>query len=540
MPTQISIHDLTLSYGDRLIFDAVSCAVAPGERAGVVGENGSGKSTLLRLLAGREQPDDGTVTVTADGGVGHLAQDAPLSPRLTVRQAVDAALADLRAIEARLRELEPQLAAGDADRLAEYGDLATVFELRGGYQADARVDRALHGLGIAGLDRDRRLGELSGGEQARLHLAAVLAAGSEVLLLDEPTNHLDDAALGWLEEHLRGRGGTTVVVSHDRLFLERVATVLVEVDADRRTLARHGVGYAGYLAERAAARHRWAQAHREWRDEVDRLRAAAATTARRVAPGRAATDNNKLAYDRAGGRVQQSLASRVRNAEQRLHRLESDPVPAPPEALRFTPPPATAGAGVALDAVDVRVRGRLGPVSLTLRAGERLLVTGANGAGKSTLLQVLAGDLEPDAGWVTRHAPIGHLPQEVTAERPTRTLLAAFAHGRPGPPGEHRAALLALGLFPPELLDVPTGKLSTGQRQRLGLARLFTTAAGLLLLDEPTNHLSPGLVEELEDALAGYPGAVVVVSHDRRLRARWRGEIRTMAAGVLHPAPVTV
>ncbi|TDC73354.1 ABC-F family ATP-binding cassette domain-containing protein, partial [Micromonospora sp. KC606] len=330
MPTQISVHDLTVARGDRLLFDAVTCALAPGERAGVVGENGSGKSTLLRLLAGLDTPDDGSVTVIADGGVGHLAQNAPLSPHHTVGQAVDAALADLRATQARLRALEPLLATGDPRLLAEYGDLATAFELRGGYDADARVERTLHGLGLAGLDRDRRLGELSGGEQARLRLASVLAANTEVLLLDEPTNHLDDTALGWLEEHLRSRRGTTVVVSHDRVFLERVATVLIEADADRRTLTRHGGGYAGYLAERAAARQRWAQAHQQWRAEVDRLRFAAATTARQVAPGRASTDGNKMAYDRAGGRVQQSLASRVRNAEQRLRRLEAAPVPPPP------------------------------------------------------------------------------------------------------------------------------------------------------------------------------------------------------------------
>src|SRR5690606_31778001 len=154
----------------------------------------------------------------------------------------DAALADLRAIEARLRELEQRLAAGneadfEAD-LIEYGNLATVFELRGGYDADARVERAMHGLGLATVDRARPLGGLSGGEQARVHLASVLAANSEVLLLDEPPNHLDDAALTWLEDHLRARRGTTVVVSHDRVFLERVATSLVEVDADRRTLVR--------------------------------------------------------------------------------------------------------------------------------------------------------------------------------------------------------------------------------------------------------------------------------------------------------------
>ncbi|MEJ3747938.1 ABC-F family ATP-binding cassette domain-containing protein [Actinomycetes bacterium KLBMP 9797] len=523
MPTQISLHSVTKSYGERRLFDAVTAAIPPGARVGIVGENGSGKSTLLRMLAGRERPDDGEVVVAAGGGVGYLAQDAPLPPHLRVQEAIDEALADLRAVEARLRELEPQLA--DPRHLAEYGDLTTVFELRGGYDADARVERALRGLGLVDVDRDRRLGDLSGGEQARLHLASVLAAAPEVLLLDEPTNHLDDAALTWLEDHLRGRRGTTVAVSHDRVFLERVATTLIEVDADRRVLTRYGGGYAGYLAEKAAARQRWAQAHERWQAEIDHLREAIATTARQVAPGRPMKDKNKMAYGRYANRVAQSVASRVRNAEQRLARLRDRPVPPPPEPLRFTPTlTASRTAGAALDAVEVAVTGRLRPTSLTLEAGERLLVTGANGAGKTTLVRVLAGDLEPDGGFVTRHGQVGYLPQEVTADRPREALLAAFARGRPGPADARLAELMALGLFTPDQVGVPVGALSTGQRQRLALARLVSRPVDVLLLDEPTNHLSLALVEELEAALDAYPGAVVVVSHDRRLRDRWRGD----------------
>ncbi|MFY1673355.1 ABC-F family ATP-binding cassette domain-containing protein [Plantactinospora sp. WMMB334] len=572
MPTQLSLHAVTKRYADRTVLDAVSCALAADERTAIVGENGSGKSTLLRLLAGRERPDEGRVTVVTTGGLGYLGQDAPLPGHLTVRQAIDEALAELRRIEARLRELEPRLGGGDERLLTEYGDLSTVFELRGGYDADARVERTLHALGVAGIDRSRRLGELSGGEQARLHLAAVLAAGPEVLLLDEPTNHLDDDSLTWLEEHLRGRRGSTVVVSHDRVFLDRVADTLVEVDGDRHTLVRYGDGYPGFLAARAAARQRRVQAHLDWQAEVARLREAVATTARQVAPGREMKDRNKAAYDRNGGRVQQSVASRVRNAGQRLRRLAERPVPAPPEPLRFTPPLAGAGgfapppvaggsasppvaggfappvAGgradgsgrVLLAADGVAVDGRLRRTTLVLRDGERLLVSGANGAGKSTLLRVLAGDLAPESGRVVRRGRVGYLPQEVGVERAGETLLAAFGRDRPGPVEEHVERLVALGLFDRAQFGVPVGELSTGQRRRLALARLVDTPADVLLLDEPTNHLSPGLVEELEAALAVYPGAVVAVSHDRRLRGRWRGERRTMTAGILDPAPVGV
>lgn len=524
MPTQISVRSVTKAFDGRVVLDDVTCSLPVGECVGIIGENGSGKSTLLRLLAGVEACDEGEVVVRADGGVGHLAQSERLPPENTVQDVIDRALGDLRAVEQRMRGLEAAMADGDESVLTEYGELSTAFELRGGYEADARVERALHGLGLGLLERGRGVGSLSGGEQVRLRLAAVLAAGPEVLLLDEPTNHLDESALHWLEEHLRGRRGTTVAVSHDRMFLDRVTTTLLEVDADHRTVVRYGNGYAGYLTEKAAARERWAQSHAQWEADVAGLREAAATTARRVAPGRAMKDGNKMAYDRAAGRVQQSLASRVRQAEERLRRLLERPVPPPPDPLRFTPAMRAGQVrGCALASAGVGVEGRLDRIDLTLDAGEKLLITGPNGAGKSTLLDVLAGRLAPDTGTVTRQGRVGHLPQEPEPGRPGETLLAAFARGRPGPADEHRELLLSLGLFDAEQLSVQVRGLSTGQRQRLALARLVTRPWDVLLLDEPTNHLSPALVEELEAALLGFPGALVVVSHDRLLRERWEG-----------------
>ncbi|TLF81080.1 ABC-F family ATP-binding cassette domain-containing protein [Nocardia cyriacigeorgica] len=524
MPTQITALAVTKSFHGRVVLDEISCSLGAGERTGIIGENGSGKSTLLRLFAGVERPDRGEIVVRSEGGVGYLAQDEHLPPHLTVQQVVDRAMSELRAIERRMRALEAAMADGDDAAMTEYGELMTVFELRGGYDADARLEQALHGLGLGLVPRSRTVGGLSGGEHVRLRLAAVLAAAPEVLLLDEPTNHLDDDALTWLEDHLRTRRGTTVTVSHDRVFLDRVATSLLEVDADRRRVIRHGNGYSGFLAEKAAARQRWEQSYVQWQTDIARQRETVATTARQVAPGRAMRDNNKMAYDRAGGRVQQSLASRVRNAEERLRRLLDDPVPPPPQPLRFTPTLAGGRVrGAVLEATDVTVAGRLGRTDLTLASGDRLLITGPNGAGKSTLLRVLAGDLAPDTGTVVRRGRIGYLAQQPPAAKPGETLLAAFARGR-GEPDRQAERLLSLGLFDRAQLTARVAELSTGQRQRLALARLVSEPTDALLLDEPTNHLSPGLIEELEAALADYPGALVIVSHDRRLRQRWRGE----------------
>ncbi|MER7762354.1 ABC-F family ATP-binding cassette domain-containing protein [Streptomyces sp. NPDC097619] len=546
MTAQLTATDLTKSYGGRPVLDSVTLSVRPGERLGIVGENGSGKTTLLRLLAGAERPDHGEVFRHAEGGTGHLAQEEDLPPGLTVHALIERALAPPRALEARLRALEAGMASGDtsATTLTDYADALTAFELRDGYGAEARLERALHGLGLPALPRETPVDRLSGGRTVRLRLAALLAADPELLLLDEPTNHLDDAALTWLEEYLRHRRGTTVVVSHDRLFLERVATSLLEVDGDLHRTARHGDGYAGYLAARETERRRRAEAHAAWRTETDRWRGAAAGTARRVAPGRARKDGDKMAYDRAAGRVQQSLASRVRAAEERLARLLAHPVPAPPEPLRFTTIPRTATPAPAADGpgertplltvTGVALHGRLAPVDLSLAAGDRLLVTGPNGAGKSTLLHLLAGALAPDRGAVHRSGRTGLLAQHAAPAPTAGTLLEAFARGRTGTPQDHAEDLLALGLFHPTVLTAPVRSLSSGQRQRLALARLVTAPADVLLLDEPTNHLSPALSEELARALADFPGAVALVSHDRSLRSRWTGPRLALAA----PEPV--
>ncbi|MFD4430920.1 ABC-F family ATP-binding cassette domain-containing protein [Nocardia sp. NPDC058497] len=483
MTTQLSLRGVSKSYADRPVLDTVTATIRPGERVGIVGENGSGKSTLLRILAGLDRADTGSVTVSADGGLGHLAQTLAGD---TVGAVIELALAELRDLERGMH------AAAEAQDMDRYGELLTRFEARDGYTADARVDASLHGLGLAGLDRDRSLDSLSGGERARLGLACLLAASPEVLLLDEPTNHLDENALTWLENRLRTHHGTVVLVSHDRIFLDRVVTAIIEV-ADGG-LTRFGGGYTGYLAEKAAARVRWEQAYAQWRGEIGRLEEFATTTAQQVAHGRAMSDNNKMAYDRNAGRVQSSVASRVRQTAERLRRLRADPVPCPPEPLRFRGRFAAVGSDTEF---------AIGPVTLGPRG--RLLIHGPNGAGKSTLL---------DAIHASARGRVGYLRQEDRFD-PDRSVTETYGFGR--------AALVATGLFAPELLDRPVGTLSEGQRRRLSLARVLAGDHDLLLLDEPTNHLSLTLVDEVEQALHDYRGAVVVVSHDRALRRRFRG-----------------
>nr|BFE81476.1 hypothetical protein GCM10020093_040770 [Planobispora longispora] len=345
--------------------------------------------------------------------MGHLGQTLALPPHSTVQDVVDHALHDLRDLERRLREAEASLGDASAEGLAAYGDLLTAYEARGGYEADARVDAAMHDLGLARIGRERTLGSLSGGEQSRLALACVLAAEPELLLLDEPTNHLDEQSVSWLEDRLRAYRGVVVAVTHDRAFLERTATAIFEVDL--RTVTRYGDGWDGYLTAKAAARRRREQEYQDWLAEIARQTELAETGARRLAASARSDDRPRTSGHRRSHEA--GLSGQVRNARERLRRLTENPVPRPPDPLRFTariggtaasdasvargaagglcPEP---GAGLVAAMDDVRVGDRLHVESLGLAPGERVLVTGPNGAGKTTLLRVLAGELIPERG----------------------------------------------------------------------------------------------------------------------------------------------
>lgn len=531
---QLTLTDITKRYSERIVLDRASLTIRPGETVGIVGDNGSGKSTLLRLIAGQETPDNGEITVHMPGGVGYLPQALDLPDAATVADAIDTALADIRTLEARLRALETELAATESTGpvLDEYAEVVQRFEARGGYDADRRVDIALAGLGLPGLDRERTLGTLSGGERSRLALAATLAAAPHLLLLDEPTNDLDDQAVEWLERHLLAHRGTVVVVTHDRVFLERLTTTIVEVDAG--ALARYGDGYAGYLAAKAAERRRREAEFQRWRTELARSRALAESNVVRLdaIPRKLPLAVFAAGPFRARGR-DHGARSRIRNAKERVARLTENPVAAPPDPLRFTAQWDRGGdvEGPVATLAGVEVGDRLGVDELAIRAGERVLITGANGAGKTTLLRVLAGEQEVGAGAVEVGGTVGHLRQQQTPWPLDWTALQAYAAGRFVDAEDAAAELLGTGLFHPGELSRRIGDLSYGQRRRVDLARLVADPVDLLLLDEPTNHLAPALVEELEAALDGYPGALVLVTHDRGLRSRFRGTHLELAAG---------
>ncbi|MFI7424012.1 ABC-F family ATP-binding cassette domain-containing protein [Nonomuraea sp. NPDC049684] len=534
-------HDLVRTLGTRRVLDGLSLTAAPGRRIGLIGENGAGKSTLLRLLAGVDEPDSGTVVRPAD--LGFLHQELPFAAGDTLADVLDDALREARTDLAELDRLTRELAGSpdDAALLEAYGARLDQAQQRESWDADRRAEIVLDRLGLGGVPGTRALGSLSGGQRGRLALAALLIRRPAALLLDEPTNHLDDDAAVFVEEELRGMTGVVVVASHDRAFLDAVCTDLLDLDPAVDGPVRYGGGYSAYLTGKRAERARWERRHAAEQEELDELRRAVAVTARRVAQDGLRRDNEKMGYGHRAGRVQQQISRRVREAARRLAELERDQVPAPPPPLRLRPRltatlPAPAGpeehhgdaagpdSGPLLSARDLRVAGRLALDRLDLREGDRLLVTGPNGAGKSTLLAVLSGDLEP-AGPVRRRPGLtaGLLTQDTTFEHPGRTVRETYEQAL-GPERAEAVPLRSLGLIRARDANLRVGELSAGQRRRLALALLIADPPDVLLLDEPTNHLSPGLADELEAAMAADgPGAVVVASHDRWLRARWRG-----------------
>lgn len=526
MTEHLKLSGVSHGYGDRQLLAAITLVITAGEHVAIVGENGAGKSTLLRIMAGIETPDEGSVA--SEGRVGYLAQTHGLPEDFTVGAAIDASLASLRAIEAELDRLEAGLADAEDDDLETYGRLQTEYQLREGYAAESRVEAALDRLGLGGLDRHRTLGSLSGGEQERVALACVLADPADILLLDEPTNHLDARGTAWLEDRLAAHRGTVVVVSHDRVLLRKVASTIIEVDAERLAVTRYGNGYDGYLREKAAERQRWVQEYHQWIDAMDAEQRQADTVAGKMGYARK-RDGDKMGFDFKAGTWQKAATSKVRNAQERLRRLEARPVDRPPVPLRLNadlavdqeaaPAPGLDEPTAVLSARGVSVPGRLRPTEFEAWTGDKILITGPNGAGKSTLLSVLAGTLEPAEGSVDRPARVGYLQQELELpERPSLRLLPAFVAGLGGNIDEHAEALLRLGLFRASEFHVPVGSLSAGQQRRLALARLLLGGYGTLIVDEPTNHLAPVLVEQLEEALADFTGTLVMVSHDRALR----------------------
>jgi len=528
---------ISQSYGDRRVLTDVSLTIAPGTRLGLIGENGVGKSTLLRILAGAELPDSGTITRPHRTGI--LWQEVRADPTSTLASLIEAALADVRSIERSLEATAMNLAANDTESAAAYERALDQAERADIWTIDARRDELLDGLGVGNIPLERRLSEVSGGQRSRFALAALLLQRPDALLLDEPTNHLDDAAAAFLERQLVAWRGPVAFASHDRAFLDGVATSLLDLDPSRSGTTVFGGNYSAYLAAKADERARWEKQFSDEQDELKTLKFSVDVTARGIAWSGKVRDNDKFAKAFKGGALDRQISRRIKNASGRLDELTENQVRKPPAILSFAGIPTGSHAlgeetGVLLQATDARIGDRLNVSAFRVEPQSRILITGHNGAGKSTLLTALAGGLALDGGAIVRRKGlrVGLLEQDVRFVDPSASPRRIYEQQV----GEKRAEsvpLTGLGLIAPRDADRPVGRLSIGQQRRLALALILARPPHVFLLDEPTNHLSLSLATELEEALGGYPGAVVVASHDRWLRSRWAGERVELREGSL-------
>lgn len=537
----LTVRTITKTYNALTVLDAVSFALEPGEHVGLVGANGAGKSTLMRIITGEETADVGEAQLATGLDMGYLPQTLPDIAGRTIDDLLADALGGLRSIEAHMRSLEAAMAATSGAALdallEEYGQFASQFQDRGGYEMEARMDAILAGLRLDYLSRTRDLGTLSGGERARVGLALLLLRAPDVLLLDEPTSHLDATSLAWLEDYLATYAGAALIISHDRQFLNRSVNRIFELDEYTHTLRRYEGDYDAYQRAKVAERAAWEESFARQQDEIKDLRKRIRESARQVAHNRKPKDNDKLVYNGKGERVADAVSRNVRAAEEQLRRIEADPIPKPPRLMHFQPKfraeALRANAVVRMEHVSKRYGERqvLHDVDLTLLPDARVALVGPNGAGKTTLLRILLGLESPDSGSV-RLAPgarIGYLPQEPEVGASGRTVFEAYRDGLEGYESNLVAGILGNGLFRLEDLTRNVGQLSPGQKRKLELARLLALGPNVLLLDEPSNYVSLDVLEAFEAAVLTFPGPVLLISHDRWLLNRFGGAIWELA-----------
>lgn len=534
MTATLVAKGLSGGYAARTLFDSLDLTVAPGDVIGVVGVNGAGKSTLLRLLAGVDEPLAGTVSLApTDAFVGWLPQEHERIAGETVAgyiarrtgsaeatEAMDAAAAALG---------DPDAGDAAADR---YSTALDRWLAAGAADLEDRIPAVLADLGLEtgadddGVGPDSLMTALSGGQAARVGLAALLLSRFDIVLLDEPTNDLDLDGLDRLEGFVRGLRGGVVLVSHDREFLARSVTSVLELDLAQSSNRLFGGGYDSFLEEREIARQHKRDAYDDYAatkaDLVSRARTQREWSSQGVRNAmKKAPDNDKIRR-KAASESSEKQAQKVRQMESRIARLDEVEEPRKEWQLEFTigsAPRSSAVVATLSDATFTQGDFTLGPVSLQVDGGDRIGITGPNGAGKSTLLRALLGKQAPTTGTASlgSSVAVGEVDQARAAFTGDQSLAAAFEAIVPEYTTADVRTLLAKFGLKADHVGRPASALSPGERTRAGLALLQARGVNVLVLDEPTNHLDLVAIEQLEQALESYDGTLLLVTHDRRM-----------------------
>ena len=525
MSATLVAKGLSGGHAHRILFEGLDLTIAPGDVVGVVGANGAGKSTLLQILCRQTAPLAGTVsTAPADAFVGWLPQEHERREGETIAAHLARRTGATAATEA-MEATAAALGSGDSGSDDAYAVALEHWLASGAPDLDDRIPAILGDLRLD-VGSDALMTSLSGGQAARVGLAVLLLSRFDIVLLDEPTNDLDLDGLEQLEQMVTGLRAGIVLISHDREFLARCVTRVVELDLAQHQVRVHDGGYDSFLEEREIARRHAREAFEQFADTKADLVARARTQREWSSQGvrnamKKSPDNDKIRR-RAQTESSEKQGQKVRQMESRIARLDEVEEPRKEWELRFdiAAAPRSSSVVATLDGAGLR-RGDfvLGPVSAQVSAGDRIGITGPNGAGKTTLLRLLLGQLEPDTGRASLGASlaVGEIDQARSVLPERATLGEAFEEAVPDlTPADGRTLLAKFGLKADQVGSL-VGRLSPGERTRAAMALLQARAVNVLVLDEPTNHLDLPAIEQLEQALDAYDGALLLVSHDRRL-----------------------
>ena len=500
----LSAQNIAKSFGVHAVLKDVSFTIQQGERIGLVGVNGCGKSTLMRIIAGLDTQDSGELSIVRGTRIGYLAQQDMVTSGASVWAELEKVYAPVFEMERRLRALESDMAHAHeqphefARLSAEYDRLTQRFEEADGYSWKSMVSGVLNGLGFSPAQYEQEVDSLSGGEKTRLCLARLLLQKPDLLLLDEPTNHLDMETLSWLENYLAAYKGSVLVISHDRYFLDHVCSGIVEILMGHSE--QYGGNYTRYIAQRQERFESRIRAYELQQKEIERQQAI-------------------IARYRMYNREKSIRAAESR--EKALERMEKLEKPVDERAIRFsfkarrrTGEDVLRINGVSKSFGDKHL---FSDFSLHVRAGDRIALIGPNGVGKSTLIKLITGDEQADTGDIRYGAnvDIGYYDQHQSALHPEKTVLDEVWDRFPRMEQSDVRGALGMFLFTGDDVFQPIKTLSGGEKGRVALTALMLRNDNLLLLDEPTNHLDMDSREVLEDALSGFGGTIITVSHDR-------------------------